>query len=717
MGAPARILSPRVNFHAIIFYAIVLYAISLTVMFASSTAWAQAGACVGGPCVATYHNDPARDGVQAQESFLSPSLFPSQSTANFGLLVPTAGGATGAVDGLIYAQPLYLSNVTMASASCTGSQNIVLVATENNSIYAFTWTYSLTSTGYSFLLTQCWTLNLNQPGEYAMPFTALPVDNAHAPCNNLVPQSGITSTPVVDTTVTSPVMYVVSAHQTINLTYTYRLHAINVNTGTEVLNGSSAPMDLSAAFHTGITANMQNQRPGLALYDTAAGTANIYVGFGSFCDTPPYSGYMAGLTYNYSTQSFAPVGTNWSFDTENGSTKHEGGIWMGGAAPGVDSAGNVYFSVANGNWNGTTEFGESVVKLATTSTGLVPVDYYTPNDYAELNLDKTTETVCSGYGLGECPTGNTLTLAAPTGDFDLGSGGVTMISPAGVTSPVCGSNGELVAGGKEGVIYGVCISTESDGALESIMGGLDGCGYDCSTPSNATVSACTEADLPGNGAIAQCFQGANAGETQKNGSTDVFASPGMRGTEAFWAGTASNPENYLYVSGSNAPLIAYQANVTTGTFSPVGAPAKVPGAFEYPGVVPAISWDGADSDTALLWVLNVQGYGQWQSVQAVSQAAKPAVLIVYNAIPTVKKPSLTQLWESSVGTADTGPGAVKFTVPTVAGGLVFIGGGTPGYAPGPPGGKNVNCTASALADTTTPVVCGGMLAVYGKIHS
>ncbi len=693
-----------------------IFAMISIVVLTGASARGQAGACVGGPCVATYHNDPARDGVQPQESILSPSLFPSQNTANFGLLVPAAGGATGAVDGLIYAQPLYLSNVTMASASCSGSQNIVLVATENNSIYAFTWTYSLTSTGYSFLLTQCWTLNLNQPGEYAMPFTALPVDNAKEPCNNLVPQSGITSTPVVDTTVTPPVMYVVSAHQTIDLTYTYRLHAINVNTGTEVVN-SSAPIDLSAAFHSGVTASQQNQRPGLALYDTAAGTANIYVGFGSFCDTPPYSGYVAGLTYNYGTQTFSTVApTNWSFDTEGGSTKHEGGIWMGGAAPAVDSAGNIYFSVANGNWNGTTEFGESVVKLATTSTGLIPVDYYTPNDYAELNLDKTTETVCSGYGLGECPTGNTLTLAAPTGDFDLGSGGVTIISPAGVTSPVCGSNGELVAGGKEGVIYGVCFTTEADGAPETTMGGLDGCGYNCTAPSNASVSACTEADLPGNGAIAQCFQGANAGEKQKNGSTDVFASPGIRGTEAFWAGTASNPQNYLYVSGSNAPLVAYQANVTTGTFNAVGDPAKVPSAFEFPGVVPAISWDGADPSTALLWVINAQGFGQWQSVAAISQPARPAVLIVYNAIPTTTKPSLTELWESSVGTANTGPGAVKFTVPTVAGGLVFIGGGTPGYAPGPPGGKNVNCTASALADATTPAVCGGMLAVYGKIH-
>ena len=114
-------------------------------MLAAAHAIAQAGACTTGPCVSTYHYENMRDGVQSQESTLSPTLFPTGRAANFGLLVPAAGGATGAVDGLIYAQPLYLSGVSMG-ASCSGNQNIVLVATENNSVYAFTWTYTLSTT-------------------------------------------------------------------------------------------------------------------------------------------------------------------------------------------------------------------------------------------------------------------------------------------------------------------------------------------------------------------------------------------------------------------------------------------------------------------------------------------------------------------------------------------------------------------------------------------
>jgi hypothetical protein len=655
-----------------------------------------------------------RDGVNSQETALTPTLFSAKGGANFGLLAPQAGGATGAVDGLIYAQPLYLSGVTMASPSCSGSQNILLVATMNNSIYAFSWTYTLKPRSYTFLLTQCWMLNLNQPGEFATPFTVVGIGHAGFPCNNTIPQIGIVGTPVIDTSVNPPVLYSVSAHQTVTSTYTYRLHAINLSTGTEMTNGSSAPYDLSGTFQSSTSALYELQRPGLALFNSSSGTANIYVGFGSFCDTSPYSGYIAGLTFNYGTQTFSPVGTNWVFDTEAGSVKHEGGIWMGGAAPAVDSAGNIYFAVANGNWNGATTFGESVVQLATTSSGLTPLDFYTPNDYVALNQPKSSVTVCSSYNTSSCPAANELTII--TGDVDLGAAGLTLISPTGLNTSTCGANPELIAGGKEGVLYGVCYNPLAGGIPQDVMGGLDGCGYDCTLPSNDLISACTESATPGNGAIAQCFQGVNAGENQANGTDNIYASPGIRGTETFWAGTAVNPQNYLYASGANAPLVAYQMNSATGSFNPVGDAALLPATYPYPGAITSLSWDGTNPSTALLWALNSGGYGRWnQGTRAAAQAATPAVLAVYNPIPSGTPATLQLLWESSKP-GNTGPGAVKFTVPTVAGGLVFVPGGTPGYAPGPPGGTGVNCTATALVDSSLPTVCTGMLSVYGKVH-
>jgi hypothetical protein len=659
-----------------------------------------------------------RDGVNAQETALKPSLFTTPTGANFGLLTPAAGGATGAVDGLIFAQPLYLSGVSMASTSaCPGTQNIVLVATENNSVYAFSWTYTLSATGYSFSLTQCWMVNLNQPGEFAIPFTSLPVvRNLNAPCNVTVPQVGITSTPVVDTSVSPAVMYVVSAHQTVNLTYTYRLHAINVSSGAEISNGGSAPYDLASVFPSGITPIMQQQHAGLAMFNPSPGVANVYVGFGSYCDVLPYSGYVAGVSFNYSTSSFSPAApSNWVFDTQGGQTVQSGGVWMGGAAPAVDSAGNVYVATGNGTWNGTTYFGESVVKIATTSAGLVAVDYYTPNDFANLNLNRTAVTVCSTYSVGSCPTVNQLTLPKNSEDFDLGSGGITLISPSGVANPVCGSNSELVAGGKEGVVYGICYSTEADSALENVMGGLDGCGYLCFIASNPTISGCSQSSSPGNGFIAQCFQGANVGENQANGSNTIRTVSGLRGTPAFWAGNSATPENYLYVAGVGAPLIAYQMDATTGLLNPAGNPAQVPKMFSG-STVPSVTWDGSHASSAVLWTINYSGAAGWNPFVNRATAASPAVLMVYGAIPNATKHILNEAWASSASAGNSGPGAVKFMVPTIAGGLVFVAGGTPGYAPGPPGGAGVNCTATALVNSSTPATCGGLLSVYGKLH-
>jgi len=679
------------------------------------SAQAQSGACSTGACVATYHNDPARDGVNPNETVLTPSLFPSTSAANFGLLTPSSGGASGAVDGLIYAQPLYLSAVNMASSGCSGTQNIVLAATMNNSLYAFTWTYSTTASSYSFTLTQCWKLNLNEAGEFATPFTAVGVNKSGTPCNNTIPQIGIVSTPVIDTTVTPPVLYAVTADQTASVTYTYRLHAINVSTGAEYINGTSAPYNLSGVFNSKTSAKFEMQRPGLALFDGSSGTANVYVSFGAFCDVQPYSGYVAGLTYNYSSQSFSTVGPDWVFDTQSGSTDQNGGIWTSGAAPAVDSAGNLYVAVGNGNWNGTTEFGESVVKLATTSSGLATVDYYTPNDYADLNNSKTAVTVCSAHATSSCPSANKLTFPKGTNDLDFGAGGATLISPAGITPSPCGTDSELVVGGKEGVLYGVCHSTQTGTTLETLMGGLDGCGYKCTTNSNPTVSACTESAAPGNGAIAQCFQGANVGENQSNGTHNIFSSAGIRSAPTFWAGTAASPENYLYVAGISAPLEAYQISSATGLFNAAGTPETTPTTFPYPSTIASLSWNGSESSTALLWAINSSGYGIWSTSLDKATAAKPETLMVYDPIPSGNPPVLKELWESSGSNA--GPGAVKWTVPTVAGGLVFVGGGTAGYAPGPPGEPGVNCTAAALANTTTPTVCGGQLSIYGKVHN
>src|ERR1700734_1030105 len=73
----------------------------------------------GQVAVTTYHNDNARSGLNYKESTLTQS---NVNATTFGKLF------TYAVDGQIYAQPLYVPGVTIAGK---GTHNVVFVATEN----------------------------------------------------------------------------------------------------------------------------------------------------------------------------------------------------------------------------------------------------------------------------------------------------------------------------------------------------------------------------------------------------------------------------------------------------------------------------------------------------------------------------------------------------------------------------------------------------------
>jgi hypothetical protein len=680
------------------------------------------GACVNStdPCVPTYHNDKSRDGVQPNET-LTQSLLTGGS---FGFIGSSAANTSTVIDGLIYAQPLYLTGITMKitkNSTCTGSLNIVVVASENNWVYAF----SVSNSPGSFTMKQCWATPLNGSGEYAIPFDQLPGN-----CNNIIPQSGITSTPVIDTSVTPPIMYVVTAHVLSGGgSYTYRLHAIQLNTGLDITqaNGfhdTNGPWDIPSAINNylGDTVDPflaigQNQRVGLAMYKTPGGAANVYVGFGSFCDAQPpggqYSGYLVGFQFNYGSTLFSTIGV---VDTEasDPTSKPGGGIWMGGGAPALDANNNLYIAVGNGSFNGgrsggqlPTDFGESMVKLVQSgTTSLVPVDFYTPNDFNILNLGQTSGTVCLINNTGSCPTQYQIQIpgGAGGGDFDLGSGGLTLISPAvpsGSPSPLCPSNLQLIAGGKEGVLYDTCYSTSTSSSPQTLMGGLDNCGYGCSTVSTYSATACTQfSSSPTNGQIAQCFPGVTITNT-------VSGAPGSRATAAFWAGNASKNifENYLYIAGSGDALRAYKFSTSNSQFGFPGSSAQTPGTFGYPGASPVVSWDNKIPGNAILWVVNVNKYGS--GTKTTTSAALPAELYAYS--PTPNGNAISGLWSDTT----SGPGGVKYAVPTVANGMVFVAGGAAAYSPGLTQTTGVNCSPAAYPGSS-PSTCPGLLVVYGQ---
>jgi hypothetical protein len=325
--------------------------------------------------VATWRNDTSRSGVNAQEYALTPQ---NVAASAFGKLFSCP------VDGYIYGQPLWASNVVIGGAT----HNVVYVATDHDSVFAFDadgpGCQSVWPTGSVSLLAS---------GE--MPATTTDLN-----ATSFGSTVGITGTPVID--LSSQTLYAVSMAELPGLIFVQKLHAIDITTG---LERSGSPVLLAPTVSgTGydnsagtITFNpqRQNQRPALLLLNGV-----VYVCWGSFGDQDYYHGWVAG----YSTSTLSQVGV--FNDTPNGG---RGGIWMSGAGPASDSLGYLYLLTGNGDFDANTgglDYGDSFLKLAG-SSGLAVSDWFTPFNVSQLNS--------AGLGLG---SGGTVLLPdQPTGAY------------------------------------------------------------------------------------------------------------------------------------------------------------------------------------------------------------------------------------------------------------------------------------------------------------
>jgi hypothetical protein len=344
-----------------------------------------------GTDVTTYKNDLSRSGQNLSESALNLSTVTSSS---FGLL------RTLPVDGRVDAQPLYLSQLSAAG----GSFNIVFVATEHDSVYAFD------SDSGAVL----WHVSLLGTGE-------TPSDARG--CSQVVPEIGVTSTPVIDRAAGAHgTLYVVAMSIDAQSNYHQRLHALDITTGAELLNG---PVDIAASFPVTGTATSSfdpksyEERAALLLLN-----GTIYTSWTSHCDITPYGGWII----SYAESSLARNGVlNVAANSSGGPA-----IWMAGGGPAVDSSGNIYLLTANGAFETTMDangfpsgqdFGNSFLKISNVSAGLKVLDYFTMfNEVAESN-----------------------------GDLDLGSGG-GMLLPDLMDSTNTVRH-LMVGAGKDGNIY------------------------------------------------------------------------------------------------------------------------------------------------------------------------------------------------------------------------------------------------------------------------
>ena len=347
------------------------FAVVVTNAGGSSTSRSAALTVVSGPVpagtdVLTYKNDVSRSGQNLSESTLTPA---NVNSSSFGLL------RNFSVDGKVDAQPLYVSQLRVSGSA----HNVVFAATEHDSVYAFD-----ADTG-----SVLWQVSLLAAGET--------LSDARG-CSQVIPEIGITATPVIDRNAgTHGVLYVVAMSKDPSSNYHQRLHGLDLATGAELLNG---PVEITAAYPaagggmTTFNPGQYEERAALLLLNGI-----VYTSWTSHCDIAPYYGWI--IAFSGSTLSRTAV--------LNVAPNGGGGgpaIWMSGGGPAADSAGNIYLLTANGAFETSLDangfptgqdYGNSFLKISTAGGSLRVADYFTMyNEVAESSSD---EDLGSGGGM------------------------------------------------------------------------------------------------------------------------------------------------------------------------------------------------------------------------------------------------------------------------------------------------------------------------------
>jgi outer membrane protein assembly factor BamB len=490
----------------------------------------------------TYQHDNYRSGANTQETTLTPT---NVNVNQFGRLQVLP------VQGYVYAQPLYVPNLNIAG----NLHNVVFVATEHDQVYAFD-----ANSGV-----QLWHTNLLVT---VGPLLVVePVSSTDVSCGDLIPEIGITGTPVIDTTLNE--MFLVTKTKQRDVltgvtTFRQTLYALDIRTG----RLRNPPHDISARVHgTGQGSQngfltfdplLEGQRYALMLQ-----AGQVFIGWASHCDNGAYHGWLMGFNESslFSTGVFV--------DTPNGA---EGGFWGSGMA--ADSSGAIYAASGNGDFSandGGIDYGDSVMRFTPTGASINLVDYFTPWDESMLDV----------Y------------------DTDVGSGGILLL-PDQPGSPYPHL---LVQVGKEGTI---------DLINRDDMGHF------------------------------------HAGNDDQIVQTLPFVIGGVWGAPAFW-------NNNVYFGGQGDKLKAFAYNSQTQLLS-AGPTSESTEMFNFPGPTPSVSSNGTSN--GIVWIVETDNYGQGN-----------AVLGAYNPNNLA-----TEYYNSSQNSGRDAAGvAVKFAVPTVADGHVFVG--------------------------------------------
>jgi hypothetical protein len=450
--------------------------------------------------VLTWHNDPARTGQYLAETTLTPATV---NATHFGLK------AMWPVDGLVDAQPLYVSAVGLPGGSV---HNLVIAATEHDSVYAFD-----ADAG-----TVLWQRSMLAAAE-----TTSDARN----CGQVAPEIGITATPAIDRALGARgTVFVTAASKDASGRYFQRVHALDLATGAE---RPGSPVAVQATY----PGNGANSANGVVTFDPAfyneraavliAGGV-LYTAWGSHCDIDPYTGWI--LSYYEATLARLSVLNV----TPNGA---RGAFWNAGAGPALDAGASLYLLAGNGTFDTTltasgfpasNDFGNGFLKVATAGQ-LSVADYFATFD----------------------------TVAQSNADSDLGSGGA-MVLPDQVDGG--GATRHLAIGaGKDSNIY--IVDRDSMGkfdaaanhAYQVVSGALGGAVFAAPAYFNGAVY------YGAVGAPLQRFvlSAARLGTSAASASATAFGYPGT--TPSVSANGSSGAIIWAVENGSPAVLHAYDA--------------------------------------------------------------------------------------------------------------------------------------------------------------
>jgi hypothetical protein len=352
--------------------------------------------------VLTAHNDNTRQGQNINETYLTPATV---NTSTFGKLFFQA------TDGGIFAQPLYVQNVTVNGKV----HNVVYVGDYGDDFYAF----DADSNG----------------GADANPLWKVSfLTNGTLPAGTYTPRFGVQGTPVIDPS--SKTIYLVSSESE-GTTPLFRLHALDIGSGAEKfggpvnITGSITPATGSGSTNGTLTfdATYERQRAALLLQNGV-----VYVAFASTNDTGPWHGWI----FSYRAPTLERIDTFCT--TADGSGA---GIWMGGAGlvgqiddPVNKPYGRMFFATGNGSYevnaptttgkpysNPANQYAMSVLNLDLTGGVMTVQDDFTPTDWQLRN--------------GQ--------------DGDLGSGGPILLPTQ--TAPSGAAVNSILEVGKTGTLY------------------------------------------------------------------------------------------------------------------------------------------------------------------------------------------------------------------------------------------------------------------------